>query len=144
MRIFYFAFVLLGFVSIACNNSPDRPDPILDPSRIQSDQNASPISLTPSSGSVLHYYCPNNCEGSGGDQQGNCPVCGTQYVHNQAFHTQGQQANPTINTETPAQNAQGVYHYICSAGCSGGSGAQGVCSSCGASLVHNDGYHNNG
>ena len=42
---------------------------------------------TPANNSgVKHYTCPNNCEGSGGDGAGNCPVCGTAYVHNQAYH----------------------------------------------------------
>lgn len=97
-----------------------------------------------SASGVKHYICPNNCEGSGGDAQGTCPVCGTAYVHNQAYHAQQQPAtpNPIQQQQAPAQNAAGVYHYICSAGCGGGGAAQGTCPSCGAPLTHNQAYHN--
>lgn len=115
---------------------------------------------------VKHYTCPNNCPGSGGDAQGNCPVCNTAYVHNDAFHQQpGQEtpsiqqtppsmqlnpqnsSTPQINPQTPPApeasptNARGEYHYTCSAGHAGGSGSAGKCASCGKDLVHNDNYH---
>ncbi|RMF20799.1 MAG: hypothetical protein D6765_16450 [Bacteroidetes bacterium] len=98
-------------------------------------------------GVVHHYICPNNCEGSGGDSQGVCPVCGTAYVHNQAFHNQQQpatQINPTQTPPTPSaeKNAAGEWHYVCSANCGGGAGAQGSCPLCGAPLTHNAAYHN--
>lgn len=41
----------------------------------------------------------------------------------------------------PAQNAAGVWHYTCSQGCAGGSGAAGVCAICGNALAHNAAYH---
>ncbi len=41
----------------------------------------------------------------------------------------------------PAQNAAGVWHYTCSAGCSGGAGSAVACASCGATLAHNADYH---
>ena len=41
----------------------------------------------------------------------------------------------------PAQNAAGVWHYTCSAGCSGGAGSAIACASCGKTLVHNQAYH---
>lgn len=41
----------------------------------------------------------------------------------------------------PAQNAAGVWHYTCSAGCAGGAGSAVPCATCGATLVHNSGYH---
>ncbi len=41
----------------------------------------------------------------------------------------------------PAQNASGVWHYTCSAGCAGGAGSAVACGSCGKTLVHNTGYH---
>ncbi|MDX1940989.1 MAG: hypothetical protein SFU99_10590 [Saprospiraceae bacterium] len=99
---------------------------------------------------VQHYICPNNCQGSGGPQGGNCPVCGTAYQHNDAFHNQALQQNtqpqqpqaqPFQNAAPPAQNAAGVYHYICSNGCAGGSGAAGNCATCGTALAHNQAYH---
>ena len=110
-----------------------------------------PMNTPTVSGSVAHYICPNNCEGSGGPAQGNCPVCGTAYLHNQAYHNQ---STPTTTTTTvtpptpppadasPAQNAAGVYHYVCSNGCAGGAGAAGNCATCGSALTHNSAYHN--
>lgn len=41
----------------------------------------------------------------------------------------------------PPQNAKGVWHFICSAGCKGGSGKAEPCASCGTQLVHNQAYH---
>ena len=119
---------------------------------------------------VKHYTCSNNCANSGGDAAGNCPVCGNAYVHNDAYHnntaapTPSPMPNPAAagaagaagaNTQTstsnitftdpnstePAQNADGVWHYTCSAGCAGGAGAAGTCASCGGALAHNSGYH---
>ena len=100
---------------------------------------------------VQHYICPNNCQGSGGAAQGNCPVCGTAYLHNQAFHANDAQnqvtppPTPTPNPATPtepAQNAAGVWHYTCAKGCAGGAGTATACSSCGGMLAHNAAYHN--
>lgn len=42
----------------------------------------------------------------------------------------------------PAQNAAGVWHYTCSAGCAGGAGSAVACAGCGSTLVHNTAYHN--
>lgn len=104
-----------------------------------------------------HYVCPKNCEGSGGATQVSCPVCGTQYVHNPAYHNQGPTSaqgannqgtqlttppNPAAQTPEPAQNAAGVWHYTCSNGCAGGAGSATACGTCGATLVHNAAYHN--
>lgn len=106
---------------------------------------------------VQHYTCKNNCEGSGGGAAGTCPVCGEAYDHNQAWHNQQQTPTPTPNqTITPSnatatippaagaeppQNADGVWHYTCSAGCAGGGGSATACATCGATLVHNTAYH---
>jgi len=117
---------------------------------------------------VQHYVCPNNCEGSGGAAQANCPVCGSAYEHNQAYHSQQQQsiqsspltpgfppgatitpgaitpgANPiTPTAPEPAVNAAGVYHYTCPDGHAGGAGSAAACATCGQTLVHNTAYHN--
>ena len=112
--------------------------------------------ITPTStsvaGGVQHYTCPNNCEGSGGDAQVACPVCGTQYVHNAAYHNQTPtQTNPAVTqtnqitppTPEPPQNAAGVWHYTCSSGCEGGAGSAVACASCGTTLAHNTAYHAN-
>ncbi len=111
---------------------------------------ASPTAAPTNTSGVKHYTCPNNCAGSGGDGAGTCPVCGTAYVHNQAFHNNSPATTPDITpttTPTPpaagaAQNAAGVYHYICSNGCAGGAGGAGNCATCGAALAHNQAYHN--
>ncbi len=122
---------------------------------------AGDLTTTSSSNSgVQHYICPNNCEGSGGPGAGTCPVCGSEYTHNQAYHSQQASTTPTITTTpnppssgaiTPTitppaasgtgQNAAGVYHYTCSNGCEGGAASAVVCASCGATLVHNSAYH---
>ncbi len=152
-------FAIIGFVACGEENR-ERPDVVKD---IPSSSSNSAITgentgATPSDGNVQHYICPNECAGSGGASQGTCPVCGTAYVHNQAFHNQGNQ-NPQnqINVEggdqlqniqqpqqptSAPQNADGEYHYVCSAGCDGGAGGAGTCSKCGASLEHNTAYHN--
>lgn len=116
-------------------------------------------------GAVKHYICPNNCEGSGGDAAGSCPVCGTEYIHNAAYHNQAGAAAPATQqpapmfqpgqappaaaqpitppqSTSPAQNAAGVYHYTCPKGCAGGSGSAGTCAVCGGQLAHNQAYHN--
>ena len=114
-----------------------------------------PANMTPpatAAGGVQHYICPNNCEGSGGAAQVNCPVCGTQYVHNQEYHNQTPTTPSTPNatadqtiTPPPTQtgpNAAGQWHYTCPSGCEGGADAQGACANCGTALAHNQAYHN--
>lgn len=131
-------------------------DPAADPA----------MTATPSStgaGSEPHYKCTKDgCTGSGA-AAGKCPVCGTELVHNQAFHAQPAGAagssptnpvqvtqsggTPTTNptaTPTPpsAQNAKGEYHYKCSKGHAGAASA-GNCSTCGEPLTHNQAFHAN-
>ena len=48
-----------------------------------------------------------------------------------------------LNTPTTSQNAGGVWHYYCSKGCAGGSGAAGNCNNCSGALTHNQAYHTN-
>lgn len=56
-----------------------------------------------------------------------------------------QQATPTPpRPKEPAQNADGVWHYICSKGCKGGAGSAVPCGVCGETLKHNQAYHNTG
>lgn len=96
-----------------------------------------------------HYTCPNGHPGAGA--AGNCATCGTALVHNQAFHagdanatTPGAAPPPTLPNQQPepAQNAAGVWHYTCPSGHPGGAGTASTCSTCGATLVHNQAYHN--
>jgi len=101
---------------------------------------------------VDHYTCPKGHKGS--DTQGTCSECSSVLVHNQAFHGSGNLAIPqpkindpfsstpaANNTPSPAQNAYGDYHYICPNGHVGGSGTAGNCTSCEATLTHNQLYH---
>jgi len=148
-----------AFLFTACSN---------DGSSKKADGDASTtapeLNNTVATGAVMHYICPNSCAGSGGDAAGTCPVCGTEYAHNDAFHNQpatppgaapgaapaaGPLSNPASPVITPpaptatepAQNAAGVFHYTCSKGCAGGSGTAGTCSKCGGELAHNAAYH---
>ncbi len=112
---------------------------------------------------VWHYTCPKGCEGGAGSAEA-CAKCGTTLVHNTAYHPpannpaaaapatnatslpEGMTAvpNPTTNptpTPEPAQNAKGVWHYTCSAGCAGGAGSAVACAKCGKTLAHNQTYH---
>jgi len=114
------------------------------------------------SAGVWHYTCSNGCAGGAG-AEGNCATCGNALAHNSTYHNNTGAPTPTptpapspTTTETatsnitfsgdpanpePAQNAAGVGHYTCSAGCAGGAGAAGTCASCGGALAHNSGYH---
>ena len=99
---------------------------------------------------VWHFTCPNGCEGGGG-AVGPCPKCGATLAHNQAYHgstsatTAPVTSNPTTQitppTAEPPQNANGVWHFTCPNGCDGGGGAVGPCTKCGATLAHNQAYH---
>lgn len=139
--------ILILFIALlamsACDSKVERPAPALSQDRIiQQNQQASAPSAIASTGNIQHYYCPDKCEGSGGDNAGNCPVCGKEYVHNQAWHDaqvvqQTQQPMPE-----PPQNAAGVWHYTCPKGCAGGAGSAVACSQCGSTLAHNQAYHN--
>ncbi len=131
-------------------NAAPAPDAAAAPAA----PSAAPAPATTPPAGVKHYTCPKNCKGSGGDAAGTCPVCGTAYVHNAAFHgqpgntpnaaTPGATATPvTPPAESPAKNAAGVFHYTCPKGCKGGAGAAGKCASCGGDLAHNSAYHNN-
>ena len=142
------ATILLALYSCG-GSSVDRPAPVLTPDQAaRANQVQTPPVVPPGqtvASNVQHYICPNNCAGSGGDAQGTCPVCGTQYIHNQEFHNQAvtqttQPASPS--TPEPPQNAAGVWHYTCSNGCEGGAGSPVACAQCGNTLVHNTEYHN--
>jgi hypothetical protein len=151
------------FLIVSCGNK--KEDPATDPSTISTMEAQDP-SMTASTqtagGTEFHYKCPNNCEGGGGSGQGKCPVCGTDMVHNPAFHSQQTQATPGSSPDAPiqvspttetgaeitqqtaqpgAQNAAGVWHYTCSKGCEGGAGAAGNCAKCGNPLTHNSAFH---
>lgn len=124
------------------------------------DEKPKAVKQTKTTQKVKHYICENNCENSGGDAAGNCPVCENPYTHNTAYHAndllksgplkvESNATNPTqkipqktTNAPKPAQNTKGVYHYTCTNGCAGGSGTADNCKSCGNTLAHNQLYHN--
>jgi len=155
------ALIFLAATFMSCNGKPDRPAPILDSARIQA-ANQSAVTLAGSAVSgIQHYYCANNCEGSGGDEAGTCPICGSEYVHNQAWHDSQSAPSPTVTMSgedatagsagtlppaqavpEPPQNSAGVWHYTCPSGHAGGAGSAVACSVCGVTLVHNTDYHN--
>jgi len=142
---------------------PDNPSPAVAP--------APPASTTPptaepaqNAAGVWHFTCPAGCEGGAG-KAGPCGSCGQTLAHNKAYHdtgatpgtpppapapgtfgvdgTTGAVPPPTpAPTAEPAQNAAGIWHYICSAGCAGGAGSATACAGCGQTLGHNQAYHN--
>lgn len=142
MSKFYLLIFIFTITLIACKE--EKPKSVIDKNNVAKN--------------VKHYICNNNCENSGSDVAGNCPVCKTPYTHNVAFHsddllksgplnvqsnaTQTAPTNNNSNSPAPAQNSAGVYHYTCSNGCNGGSGAVTNCNSCGEPLAHNQLYHN--
>jgi len=138
----------------SADNTPAQPAP--DYSQMnksplfkdaQPNQTQSTIQTNSDAGGVAgvqHYVCPNGCAGSGGENAGTCPTCGTEYQHNSAYHATNQSTTVDPSQAQPAassQNAAGEYHYICSNGCSGGAAASGNCSQCGAALAHNTAFH---
>jgi hypothetical protein len=144
----YLTLIIIAMAIISCGSNNSSAKEEARQSIQDRAANAAPINngALATNGSVQHYTCPNNCAGSGGAAQANCPVCGTAYVHNQAFHNAPTDANGVQTTQTtqptPATNAAGQYHYTCSNGCAGGSGTQGNCATCGSALAHNAAYHN--
>ena len=52
-----------------------------------------------------------------------------------------QVAPENTGTIEAAQNAEGVWHYTCPKGCTGGAGSALPCESCGTTLAHNTAYH---
>lgn len=142
MQFRYLAFILALVTFISCDNKPPRPGAILTPEQVQQMNQQTSAAVA---GAVKHYICPNNCAGSGGEGEGSCPVCGSPYIHNQAYHDQAVQSTtqtlPQSGATDPAQNAAGVWHYTCPNGHAGGAGGASACPECGAQLVHNQSYH---
>lgn len=135
---------------------PFAPAPAMDPAAYEQSATQQPV--TQSNTKVEHYICPAGHVGGGGDMAGNCSVCGAELAHNDAFHNQPAQTNPTgmqpeitpanpsstpsvTPVTEPAQNSSGVFHYICPEGHAGGSASPENCAVCGKQLVHNDKYH---
>ena len=137
----------------------DKPANTATTPNAQTAAPAAPAAPATANAGVEHYTCPNGHVGYGSATQGTWSQCGTALVHNQAYHNNASTAAPQAQppmfqnqpagatpaapaTAEPPQNAAGVWHYTCSAGCAGGAGAAGTCSQCGATLAHNQAYHN--
>ncbi|WCO02681.1 hypothetical protein [Psychroserpens ponticola] len=102
---------------------------------------------------VWHYTCRIGCPGGAGKAD-KCGTCGNVLAHNTTYHDKANSAttapfaapvaSKTVTQDKkpePAQNSAGVWHYTCSKGCAGGSGAAGSCSTCKGALAHNSAYH---
>lgn len=161
------SFILIAFLAVSCGEEPSNNNNnglVTDSSGVNNNatgnfesadpNNAAATAGTPQGAAAnAHFYCPNNCEGGYGGEAGDCPVCGTKFAHNQAFHNDpanadnkpqvsiGSENEGTQKINEPPQNAAGVWHFTCPNGCAGGSGAAGTCGSCGGTLVHNSVYH---
>jgi hypothetical protein len=169
-------FLILAFFGatialISCNSkkedSTTQEQTTVSPEGTMTQDPTLSASPTASTGTEPHYKCTTaGCTGSG-TAQGKCPVCGSDLVHNQAFHNQAPGAagsnpanpvqvtpnsgsptlldpatgKPTTPTPPPAKNAKGEFHYKCPNGHDGGATA-GNCATCGTALVHNQAYHN--
>jgi hypothetical protein len=74
------------------------------------------------------------------------PAPGNQPLSPLFQNQSGQVSATNINTPSAlsvSAGNPGVFHYVCSKGCAGGSGGAGNCSRCGAELAHNAAFHNN-
>lgn len=163
MRSYYlltFFALSIAFLLSACQNSSNTAN---QPKTVPTDATSNPFTNAPNatapaantadpgsfSATEPHYKCPNNCAGGGGPAAGNCPVCGTSMVHNQAYHNAAASTtppafnNPEATAPAPAFNSTEP-HYKCPNNCAGGHGpAKGNCPVCGTALAHNAAYHNN-
>ena len=156
------------FVFSSCGNNTDAPAKLtgegdaLQPATAPAVTTDAPTAEPPQNAAgVWHYTCTKGCAGGAGAATA-CATCGGTLVHNQTYHgnaAPSSSANPagalnqtpgapgqTLGTppatkNEPPQNAAGVWHYICEAGCAGGSGAAGNCAKCQKPLLHNKAYH---
>jgi hypothetical protein len=161
----YIAYFLVVSLFVACAGSSNEQGSSSETATQDNQEQPSTGSNAAQSGPeyTSHYVCPDHCSGSGGNEQGKCPVCGKDYIHNDAFHkqTDNQQqppsATPDLNTSpvinTPPQQQVDIEalkkkgpeylaHYTCPSYCKGSGGSeQGKCPVCGKDYVHNDAFH---
>lgn len=72
-----YLFVVFMFFSLAlsaCNNSGNNAEVKTEESQELGKEYTSA------------YVCPMHCEGSGGDEAGDCPVCGMEYQMNEDYN----------------------------------------------------------
>lgn len=135
-----------------------QPDIGTPPSQQQGQQLSTTDGAKKYDENSSHFVCPNRCKGSGSEMKLNCPVCGTEYVHNEnspghreeMARNAEQQKNIEVKVGDKTVNvAKGddyehTAHYICPKECKGsGSEAPGNCSVCQTKLEHNQNatYH---
>ena len=100
-KLLVFVFLLL---SVACNNAPERPEPILPDGYVPSTPGTeveTPTKTTEpaqNAAGVWHYTCPSGCAG-GGASATPCGTCGTTLVHNTEYHNSSGET-PTGQTKT--------------------------------------------
>ena len=153
----------LVFSFYSCNDSTKTSQQEKSKSNEVADPSSKTVTTTPKVApkepaqnalGVWHYTCRLGCpEGSGTATK--CTNCGNVLVHNTTYHnnttntssapfadpSSAPAAAPAKKPVEPAQNSAGVWHYTCSNGCAGGSGAAGTCSTCNGALAHNSAYH---
>ncbi|RMG16915.1 MAG: hypothetical protein D6730_24560 [Bacteroidetes bacterium] len=56
------------------------------------------------------YVCPMHCEGSGSAEPGKCPVCGMEYVKNEAHKADGHQHEQDESHEHGEDDGHGHDH----------------------------------
>lgn len=152
------AMLLSSFLFVvACNNEESKSDDTTSDAPAVNTPTVQPAQNLEIDENTAHYVCPSRCKGSGAEQKGTCPVCGSEYVHNPdaAFH---KQQNPTPPPDANKLNLDNVQqldvkkeggeaggtgpeytsHFVCPYHCKGsGSAQQGNCSVCGTAYVHN-------
>lgn len=162
-HFFYCSAIACILLMTACkdkNAAETTPEQTVSPEASPGTAPANAPITVAGGGTEQHYKCTKEGCTGGGAAQGKCPVCGSDLVHNQAFHAQntpagsspanpvpidpktGQPAANAQPTPPPAQNAKGEYHYTCAKGHPGAATA-GNCATCGGALTHNQAYHNN-
>ncbi len=149
-----FLFVILLtsiFVSCSSDKKDQEANVIPDTARNIKDNPTGSADGPKGDALAAHFYCPKNCAGGFGPEQGPCPVCGTAMAHNAAFHQKPGEPSVSINSEGSEvpyhehdQNETGQFHFICPGTCGTGGGEAGNCPKCGKAMVHNAGYHSAG
>jgi hypothetical protein len=135
-----------------------QPDMGAPPTQQQSQQLSTSDAAKKYDENSSHFVCPNRCKGSGSEMRLKCPVCGTEYIHNEnspghreeMARNAEQQKNVEVKVGDKTINVpkgddyEHTAHYICPKGCKGsGSEAPGNCNVCASKLEHNQNatYH---
>jgi hypothetical protein len=82
------ALFIAGAIS-SCGNREENPEQT-------NTQNA----VVTATNTTDKYVCPMNCEGSGSDQPGKCPVCGMDLVLNRNYQESGTADSASVMPDT--------------------------------------------